>query len=105
MKQSLAVVHVFGYAKKLCYGEWLIAVMIGLYLFLQRTQRIPKEVCNATKNPEEFAKILIERLEKVKIQREQGEREAHNLAIHCEVWLNVTVLHEIRFFIMCLVQI
>ena len=105
MKQSLAVVHVFGYAKKLCYGEWLIAVVIGLYLFLQRTQRIPKEACNATKNPEEFAKILIERLEKVKIQREQGEREAHNLAIHCEVCSNVTMLHEIRFFIMCLVQI
>ena len=72
--------------------------MIGLYLFLQRTQRIPKEACNATKNPEEFAKILIERLEKVKIQREQGEREAHNLAIHCEVCSNVTMLHEIRFF-------
>lgn len=52
--------------------------------FVPRTQRIPKEACNATKNPEEFAKILIERLEKVKIQREQGEREAHNLAIHCE---------------------
>ena len=66
--------------------------MIGFYLFLQRTQRIPKEACNASKNPEEFAKILIERLEKVKIQREQGEREAHNLAIHCEVWSNVTML-------------
>lgn len=51
--------------------------------FVPRTQRIPKEACNP-KHPEEFAKILIEKLEKVKLQRELDEREAHNLSTHYE---------------------
>lgn len=69
--------------------------MLGINVFIveidnkvfvspQRTQRVPK-VARHPNNPEEFAKILIEKLEKVKLERELNEREAHNLSAHHEV--------------------
>ena len=45
---------------------------------------MPKDARHPS-NPEEFAKILIEKLEKVKLERELNEREAHNLSTHLEV--------------------
>ena len=44
----------------------------------QRTKRLTK--ASRQLPPDEFAKILIEKLEKVVIQREQEERAALNLA-------------------------
>ncbi|EDO44861.1 predicted protein [Nematostella vectensis] len=51
--------------------------------FVPRSHRMPKEAKNPLQ-PEEFAKILISKLEKVKLERELMEREASNLSGICE---------------------
>ena len=52
----------------------------------QRTQRVPKEARHPlASNPPEFARVLTEKLEKVKLEQELHEREARNLSAHFEV--------------------
>lgn len=53
--------------------------------FIPRTQRIPKEARHPlASNPIEFAKLLTEKLEKVKLEQDLQEREARNLIAHSE---------------------
>ena len=53
------------------------------FLFSQRTQRVPKDARHPlASNPPEFARVLTEKLEQVKLEREILEREAKNLTSH-----------------------
>ncbi|KAJ7362002.1 Axin-1 [Desmophyllum pertusum] len=61
--------------------------------FIPRTQRIPKDARHPS-NPEEFAKILIEKLEKVKLEQELHEREAHNLSAYFEAPGRKSILQQ-----------
>lgn len=60
--------------------------MSSLLPGFQRTKRIPKEARHPlASNPVEFARVLVEKLEKVKLEQELQEREARNLMAHSEV--------------------
>ena len=53
------------------------------FLFSQRTQRVPKDARHPlASNPPEFARVLTEKLEQVKLEQEIQEREAKNLTAH-----------------------
>lgn len=61
-----------------------------MLLPFQRTQRVPKEARHPlASNPAEFARVLTEKLKKVKLEQELQEREARNLSAHFEVCITV----------------
>jgi len=63
----------------------LTLILITRFSFvLQRTHRMPKEARHPM-NPDEFAKVLTEKLQKVLLEQQMQEREATNLSHSLEV--------------------
>ncbi len=50
-----------------------------IYVILQRTERAPKDRNLAEKEPEKFAELLMEKLERVKEEREKQEHVRQSL--------------------------
>ena len=75
----------------------------------QRTQRVPNKARHPlASNPPEFARVLTEKLERVKLEQELHEREARNLsasAHNFEVCISVKLTSNTIFSLVNTLQI